>query len=650
MRRTALPVNQPLARRDLWIALGLGVAVLAYLLPLRSYGLSVNDDGFWLQAVLRMRGGEILYRDLWTFYGPGIHHALVWLFALTEPSLLAARTFFAVCIVTSVVCTFLVARRFAPRSIAWLPATIYGLVPGPWHKAYFGTCTAVFFLLLARAIERPGARGFAWAGMMAGISLVTRQDLGLAQILLLLGCAFAPGVLPARGERRDIVGSLSHAAAALAAFGVPVLATAAYYQSQGALDALVDATFVRAFAQSGAHPNPFSRLLAPATFGLAVEGRAVGMLMLLPLVIYPLFAWRVLARWWRTGPTERVLLGAGLLAYAVATLGQAYYPMLLLRFLQSAIPFYLVATWLLAEAAAALHARGRRGIARALAIAVAAAGATLVWLVWFGLPEVRQPIYTGSARVLQLAHPVDVLGETVNETFALTEEIRCVRAFFAAHSAPGEPTFALPSHPLYPVLLDRPNPTRYLADHPIGDFVMSAEQKRAEAARLSASSIRFVVVDQQFYARPTPPDPLLALLRADFHPVRGYGNVLILERGNDPAWQAFAARLQRAIATGPRPADLAPWKTFAETHPDQALAWRMLGLARQASGNPGGAIEALHRAVELDPADVAPLETTAMLLARLGRRGEALDDLRRARTVRDSEAIRALAAELGAPP
>jgi len=73
----------------------------------------------------------------------------------------------------------------------------------------------------------------------------------------------------------------------------------------------------------------------------------------------------------------------------------------------------------------------------------------------------------------------------------------------------------------------------------------------------------------------------------------------------------------------------------------------MLGLARQASGDASGAIDALHRAAELDPQDALPLELTAAMLARGNRREEAIADLRRARAVRSSDALDELAAQLG---
>jgi tetratricopeptide (TPR) repeat protein len=176
---------------------------------------------------------------------------------------------------------------------------------------------------------------------------------------------------------------------------------------------------------------------------------------------------------------------------------------------------------------------------------------------------------------------------------------------------------------------------------------MTAAQKRVEADRLLASPARFVLVDQRWYARPGPPDPLLAALRDEFHPVRGYGTVLILERGNDPAWRAFAERLRAALARGPSPADVAAWKRFVADHPDEPIGHRILGAALESSGNGAGAIDAYRRAADLDSADVTPLERGAALLAQAGRGTEARADLERARRVRDSNALREVARGLG---
>jgi hypothetical protein len=627
---------------------------LVALWPLRRHGLSLNDDGWYLQPVMRMLQGELLYRDVWTFYAPGIHHLLAWIFEVTGgPSLLTARTVWLALIATSAVLSHGFARRFVPAWLAFLPAATYVLAPGPWHKSYYATLAIAFFVLLARAFERPSAKRFAALGAWAGLALVTRQDLGLAELGIGLVAAPLPALFP-EGFERHGPRSPRHAtvwsAALLAAFTIPVALVAAWYSARGALPELVDATFVRAFAQAAAHPSALAALgaLLSPRFAMAGEGRFVGALMLVPLALYPALAIVIALRVRRDGVTrEHALLGA-LLGFAIATLTQMYRPLLLLRFLQSALPLYLLVTIAAAQAMTWLRTRGRTSAAHAVAAAAFGAAALLVEQVVFGLPAVVQPIYTGSARVLRLGQPVEVLGERFYEGFGLAEEIRLARAFFATHAAPGEPTLGLPTLTLYNTLLERPNPTRYLNDHPSGNFVMTAEQKSAEAARLLASPARFMLIDQNWYARTGVADPLLAAARAEFHPVRGFGSVLILERGNDPDWTSFAAQLRSALTRGPNAAGIEPLRRFAAEHPDEPLAWRLLGTVLQARGDAAGSISALERAAALDPADPTSLEAIAQIHIQRGRSSEARAAIARAREVRDSPTLQRVSAALDA--
>lgn len=631
------------SRIDRFAPLGLFAFAWLALLPLRRHGLMVLDDGWYLQPTMRMMEGEVLYRDVWVFYAPGIYHLLAWLFEATGgPSIATARLLWIASIATSAALAYRLMRRFAPPWLAWLPAVTYVLVPGPWQKSYYATLTLTGFVALARCFERPSVARFAVLGLSAGVAFVTRQDVGLALLGIALVAAPLPGLFPNGFGRAARSAPWPQLAAVLAGAAIPFGAAVAWYAVHGALDDAYEAAFVHAFGQANAHPPALAglrRLLSPATFALASEGRGVGILMLLPLAVYAALTVVVSRRVLRDGIRRDHALLAALLAFGVATLTQAYRPMLLLRFLQSAVPFYLLATIAASQASVWLRARGAGAVALAPVVVLAGAAAWLVTQVVFGLPGVVQPIYTGSARVLRLAHPVDVLGDRFYESFATAEEIRLVRAFYSAHAAPDEPTLGLPIHALYNAILERPNPTRYIHDHPSGEFIMTADMKQAEAERLLASPARFVLVDQGWYARPAAPDPLLRMLRAEFHPVRGYGSTIVLERGNDPAWTGFAHGLRRALATGPKASDVAPWRTFADAHPDEPLAWRMLGLALAAARDRDAAVAALHRAAALDPFDVTPLETSGALLLDAGRVEDARADVARARAVRNSPAL-----------
>src|SRR5262249_11076382 len=130
-------VKAPASGLDRAIALGLAIGAVLYLFPLRAYGISASDDGWWLAPVQRMRAGEILYRDVSTSYAPLSLHAFAWLFDATGPSFLAARVLMMAEIVAAAVLAYAFARRFAPPWIACLPAAVYVLAPGPWHKSFY---------------------------------------------------------------------------------------------------------------------------------------------------------------------------------------------------------------------------------------------------------------------------------------------------------------------------------------------------------------------------------------------------------------------------------------------------------------------------------------------------------------------------------
>jgi len=628
-------VKAPASGLDRAIALGLAIAAVLYLFPLRAYGISASDDGWWLAPVLRMRAGEILYRDVWTYYAPLSLHAFAWLFDATGPSFLAARDLMLAEIVASAVLAYAFTRRFAPPSIAWLPAAVYALAPGPWHKSFYAFVSIAFFVLLARAFEMPRARRFAALGAMAGATLATRQDLGIAQLAIAIAAALLPALAP-RFPRAAPLALLAATSAGAAAVLGPF---AAYYGAHGALPDLVEAVFVRAVAQADAFGSPWATLVSLD----AGEGRVVAVLMLMPLIVAACFGLGVLDRLRRNGLDADVALRGALLGYACMTLGQAYHPVLLTRLLQVALVFYVMAAIALADTIASRPAR-----ARPLVAAVGGA-AHVLWIgsILFVVPRIHpEELYSGSLRMRRYDTPIEVLGDTVLTGWSKVDEFHLVQAFFAAHAPPGEPTVALPFIPLYNVLLDRRSPLRFVADHPQGNFVMTIPQKRVEAERLLASPARYAIGEQYWFAASDPEDPFRDLLATKFHPVRAYRSAILFERGADADTPELVAILRRMTLGTATPADLDALRALASAHPDAPLVWKLRGSLAAGTGAVDEAIDALHRASALDPADAAPLERTVPLLLQAGRTAEAATDLERARSLRDSPVLRDLAARL----
>ncbi|MHC4933645.1 MAG: hypothetical protein ACYTGV_15805, partial [Planctomycetota bacterium] len=202
--------------RDALIVATLLAAGAAYLVPLRSHGLILCDDGYYLLPATRMLAGDVLYRDILVHYPPLRYHLLAAVFSLVEPSVLAARGVWIALLLAAAALTTRVSARLVPGWLAWVPAGILLLVPGPWHKAPYALSSALFFLVLARALERPGRLRFAVAGAVAGMAVCTRQDIGFAFVGLGAAAAVLPTLLPSslaaeqlQRRRREGLGDLA---------------------------------------------------------------------------------------------------------------------------------------------------------------------------------------------------------------------------------------------------------------------------------------------------------------------------------------------------------------------------------------------------------------------------------------------------------
>lgn len=645
------------SRADRIAIVALCAIAAAILWPLRTQGLQINDDGWYLHPVLRMIGGETLYRDVHTFYAPFQHHLFAWILGATGPSLLVARTVWLGLLVAGVAVLYRVGRRLAPLELALVPPAVFALVPGQWSKAFYTLCTALFFLALARFLEQRSAARALGLGLAVGFTLVTRHDLGFAQGGL---AALALGVPWLRGRPRgpgadapvQTPGEALRLGAAIAAgvlaFVLPVVVR---YASAGALDDLVDATLVRGVLQrSGSYLPGLVQLLSPRTFLHVAEGRVAGFLLILPPLLYAAVLVSLVRRVRRSGFDAEAALVAALWLYALAGLLNTYYQMRLLRLLETGAPFWLLAAWLAAPGAGA--ARRMRAVR---ATALGAAGAAFAALVIFAVPRVLpSDDYSGSLRALRFDAPVAVFGETFYVEPDLADEIRMVRGYVGAHVPPDEPIFVGQVHSLYYLLLERRNPTRVLGSHLIDDRILSDAEKEREMARLLEAGTRVVVADQSWLAWPDPPDAIRRTLLERFHPVRQYGSMTVLERGDEPAGRELGA-LHRRLSRGEvRAGDATALERLAAADPAAPLPRALLALPLLAANRAADAARSLEAAAALDPGNAALLETAARIWIQAGRLAPAAEDLRRALAIRESAASRALLddleSRLGPPP
>ena len=648
------PGGHPDSRADRWLLALLLAATALYLWDLRPYGLMLLDEGYVVHAAQRMLGGELLYRDIFAHYAPLLYHALALAFAIAGPSILVSRTVYLGFLLLNVALSYRLARRFVGPVPALLPAILVALMPGQWSKAPVGFAIGIVLLALARALERPGPLRFLVLGLAGGLALSTRQDVGA----VMLGFALAVSPLPALFPQRfGLSGARSLARAAretlLTTAGAAVVpgAFAAWYAAQGGLSALVNATLLRAFSQRGAYGFDLPALLASG--GVSPEGGLAGVILLTPLAILCAAgaAWVLLLR--KRGLDAQTTLVAGLLVAGLAALSNVYYQLRVLRVLESAMPYWLLATWLLAGVGHAAARRwpgavGRRASALPLAAGVAAA-ALLVWAVQSGIPRIDPgDEYTGSQRAKSYREPVTVLGDTVYVSWLMRDEIRCLRSLVEAEVPPDEPIFVAPLNVLYYSLLERPNPLwMLLGDFLPGDFLLTDTEKRHEMQRLLASPVRFALVDGFWLAAVRPSDAIRRTLLESFHPVRRCGSTLVLERGPDPGSLPMLEIAFRAGRGQSAAADLWTMQEIAARRGGDAFPREVLGRVLIALGRKAEAVLELESAARLDPGNPEPLELAAELLLAQGRRKDATDALARAESVRESPTTKALRQQLG---
>lgn len=642
--------------RDRAVLVALVLVSAAVLFPLRSYGLQMGNEGWLLHPTLRMLDGEVLYRDVLTYYAPLPYHVLGWAFTLFGRSFLLSRTLSLVLLVATAALAYRVGRRWLPAWLAWCPALVYVLAPGPWVKANYGFCTMLFFLTLARALERPGPRRSAWMGAACGLTLVTRQELGIAQLGIAVVGAALPTVVPVRfgghattwgfatwrAAVRDVVLTVAAAVAVV----VPIVL---YYASQGAFDAMMQMMFVKGFGQMPDWITPLRGLLAPETFAEAREGRGAGYLLVAPVFVYVGVAVVLLVRLVLEGFGPRNVLTGALLAYAVATMPQAYSMPFVIRLLQSALPFYVLTAYLVLEIGRALGSLVGKpdwGPVRiAVALTVILAAGWLTWLVNVGVENVLPgDEFTGAWRMRRATEPAPIVGgDTVYLPWARAEEARLVRAFLDTHAAPGEPVLALPLLSSYYLLLERPNPTGILGERPRArNSVLTQSRKEEEMQRLLDSPARFAIVTRSWFAMRDQPEHMRAVLLQHFHPIRRYGSVFVLERGMDAPERALADVALRLEAGILDPRDVTGLQGLVRERPAWPLPHELLVPFLVRQGDAAGALAALRTAHELDPLAVADLETAAAMLLNGGRAAEARDLLREVRAVRVSPASQKL--------
>lgn len=526
-----------------WALLVFAATGLGYIPFLRCESFSL-DEGILLGGAERILHGQVLYRDIFSFYTPGSYYGLALLFRWFGDFLVVPRLTLLAEGAVMAALTYLIARRVAARWAALLAAYAVAIAGLPYYFTAFSNwnCTFLAYLALYAAVlwlESPRPWLAAIMGFLAGLACLTQQSkgAGLALGLVLAGLWLAGQAEWRQRLRRQWVWMA-------AGFAAPVAATAAFFAMRGALGDLVTGCLwpFRHYGPANAVPYGYMPVGPGGPERGPWAAKILPWLWFSPHLVILLLPWAgagVAAFLWlgrRPGRPGGVQRAHYLLVSCVMT-------GLLLSVLGSRRDYTHVVFLFPIMALLLAWACGRRAPGR---VARLAAPAMAVYvLLFFSLAGVKHwsqaiwgyPHQIATARgMLRVAAPDPLLARL--------------------QRLPPGPIFVYPYLPIYYYLSGRSNPTRYAWLQ----FGMNDPAQFATAEReLKASPPVAVVWDTRFSrwgAKTFPATPLAAVgrlypleryLRTQYHPCAVFPQpphrlVFLLPRGVSCQSRAAASR------------------------------------------------------------------------------------------------------------
>jgi hypothetical protein len=161
-----------------------------------QYWLDLIDEGYFVYLGYRVHAGDLPYRDFDTYYTPGIFYLFAWTFDVAGVGVEPIRVLMSGMRALWALLLYVLARRIMPWPFALLPFALVAAVdaaplfpePHPsWPSmlAAFGMIEAV-----ARHRERGRARWLILTGVLAGVSLAFKQNIGAFAVLAIGGYIF----------------------------------------------------------------------------------------------------------------------------------------------------------------------------------------------------------------------------------------------------------------------------------------------------------------------------------------------------------------------------------------------------------------------------------------------------------------------------
>ena len=510
---------------DAWIMLALAAVSIFYLAPFSNTLVFLDrDEGIVLQGATRILGGELPYRDFFSFYTPGSYYWNAFLLKTFGDSILVPRAVMVLYGAFFSVLTYGLARRMSPRKdaasvsllllVCCLPARFVTI------HSWDSTVAALLALVCALSLLRsPGPWLAALTGLFTGLTILFNQARGMG---LLLGLVLGFSALKLRKSAAKL--NTRHFAWMSALALLPLMLSAAFFGLHGAFRPMVDGLIWPLLHYSRANHLPYGYMTMRIADWSALFGdsplaeRALNIFIIspvfilcaLPIVVVVVALWCALASRpdLPPGQIDSVILSGAVLLGSLLSVIVARPDFLHITFL--APLFFFLLPWLFRSWTApfpALRKVGPLVMVYGL-MAVSAYGLALIWPV------------RNSAISLETARGTVRLME-FNETIP----------FMQANFPPGSKLLVHPYLPLYSFLTRTRSPLRYDFFQP---GMHTPEQFQEAADQLAALKPPAVLFEPGFGSRipnSWPNTPVSAMIRdpvADYI-VRNYRVCRILD-------------------------------------------------------------------------------------------------------------------------
>lgn len=457
------------------------IAALRYWLLYFNRGTNLLDEGSQAAQALRLLNGEVIYKDFFTVVTPGSYYTVAWLFQIFGADLMVLRWTVLACGLGILLATLAAARHLIGwpfAAAAALMTTVWGwflVAPNfySWEAAFFVLISLLCYLRYA-ATGRPA--WMVWAGIVAGVTVLVKQNVGAYTAAALLLCIWLSVAFDRHLAIRGRIGASVRLAAGVA---LPVVAALLLLLAAGAGPYLYESWVYYPLAK---YPPRFA-LPYPPFYPLLPDLQLAGLrevipawmdgripeaaryevltrvILYLPAIAYPFAACAlgVLAfRFRRRGDAGAGRHGHALLAVSLVgalTLLQSWPRADVTHILFGMQPTFIVFAylwWCLWKGLTNLP--GPRVAVGGLALAIALAPQAA--LLWYGYQRTHWE-YQNYIAAIEVDRGRGILASGIE-----AERINKMTSFIVNNTAPDDPIFVVPWATGFYFLTGRTNPTR----------------------------------------------------------------------------------------------------------------------------------------------------------------------------------------------